>query len=154
MTLSHPVCLQLTVYNYRGGPCYRCLYPVPTPPEAVTNCSDGGVLGVGKSFPPISQPWLLWKCDRTFHFSESTRDHGLFSSFGSTQDRFGTRMYPFSSSLHLHHICASVVLCFANEQNFLLIHSDKKREHCHTRVERILCGCVVKTWKQGYIAVP
>uniref|UniRef100_A0A1A8H2Y5 Adenylyltransferase and sulfurtransferase MOCS3 n=1 Tax=Nothobranchius korthausae TaxID=1143690 RepID=A0A1A8H2Y5_9TELE len=38
---------QLTVYNYQGGPCYRCLYPVPPPPETVTNCSDGGVLGVG-----------------------------------------------------------------------------------------------------------
>ncbi|KAI9537556.1 Molybdenum cofactor synthesis protein 3 [Dissostichus eleginoides] len=37
---------QLTVYNYRGGPCYRCLYPVPPPSETVTNCSDGGVLGV------------------------------------------------------------------------------------------------------------
>ncbi|XP_077587542.1 adenylyltransferase and sulfurtransferase MOCS3 [Stigmatopora nigra] len=37
---------QLTVYNYNGGPCYRCLYPVPPPPEMVTNCSDGGVLGV------------------------------------------------------------------------------------------------------------
>uniref|UniRef100_A0A8C6VXT7 Adenylyltransferase and sulfurtransferase MOCS3 n=1 Tax=Nothobranchius furzeri TaxID=105023 RepID=A0A8C6VXT7_NOTFU len=37
---------QLTVYNYQGGPCYRCLYPVPPPPETVTNCSDGGVLGV------------------------------------------------------------------------------------------------------------
>ncbi|XP_052009783.1 adenylyltransferase and sulfurtransferase MOCS3 [Xyrauchen texanus] len=37
---------QLTVYNYRGGPCYRCLYPKPPSPETVTNCSDGGVLGV------------------------------------------------------------------------------------------------------------
>ncbi|XP_060790275.1 adenylyltransferase and sulfurtransferase MOCS3 isoform X2 [Neoarius graeffei] len=37
---------QLTVYNYKGGPCYRCLYPVPPSPETVTNCSDGGVLGV------------------------------------------------------------------------------------------------------------
>uniref|UniRef100_A0A8C9RJ78 Adenylyltransferase and sulfurtransferase MOCS3 n=1 Tax=Scleropages formosus TaxID=113540 RepID=A0A8C9RJ78_SCLFO len=37
---------QLTVYNYHGGPCYRCLYPVPPPTETVTNCSDGGVLGV------------------------------------------------------------------------------------------------------------
>ncbi|XP_015251835.1 PREDICTED: adenylyltransferase and sulfurtransferase MOCS3 [Cyprinodon variegatus] len=37
---------QLTVYNYQGGPCYRCLYPRPPPPETVTNCSDGGVLGV------------------------------------------------------------------------------------------------------------
>ncbi|KAI8141585.1 adenylyltransferase [Fennellomyces sp. T-0311] len=37
---------QLTVYNHNGGPCYRCLHPVPPPPETVTNCSDGGVLGV------------------------------------------------------------------------------------------------------------
>ncbi|KAJ3413200.1 Molybdenum cofactor synthesis protein 3 [Chytridiales sp. JEL 0842] len=37
---------QLTVYNYRGGPCYRCLFPTPPPPETVTNCSEGGVLGV------------------------------------------------------------------------------------------------------------
>ncbi|XP_075238477.1 adenylyltransferase and sulfurtransferase MOCS3-like [Lycorma delicatula] len=37
---------QLTVYNYKGGPCYRCLYPQPPPPETVNNCSDAGVLGV------------------------------------------------------------------------------------------------------------
>ncbi|XP_065831242.1 adenylyltransferase and sulfurtransferase MOCS3-like [Oscarella lobularis] len=37
---------QLTTYNYEGGPCYRCLFPKPPPPETVTNCSDGGVLGV------------------------------------------------------------------------------------------------------------
>lgn len=36
---------QLTVYNFEGGPCYRCLYPVPTPPQMVTNCGDAGVLG-------------------------------------------------------------------------------------------------------------
>ncbi|XP_017075870.2 adenylyltransferase and sulfurtransferase MOCS3 [Drosophila eugracilis] len=36
---------QLTVYSYGNGPCYRCIYPVPPPPEAVTNCGDGGVLG-------------------------------------------------------------------------------------------------------------
>ncbi|NXJ63127.1 MOCS3 sulfurtransferase, partial [Rostratula benghalensis] len=37
---------QLVVYNYQGGPCYRCLFPKPPPPETVTNCADGGVLGV------------------------------------------------------------------------------------------------------------
>lgn len=36
---------QLTVYNYKGGPCYRCIFPSPPPPEAVTNCGDGGVIG-------------------------------------------------------------------------------------------------------------
>jgi adenylyltransferase/sulfurtransferase len=37
---------QLTVYNYKGGPCYRCIFPSPPPPQTVTNCSEGGVLGV------------------------------------------------------------------------------------------------------------
>ncbi|XP_074867418.1 adenylyltransferase and sulfurtransferase MOCS3 [Carettochelys insculpta] len=37
---------QLVVYNYQGGPCYRCLFPKPPPPETVTSCADGGVLGV------------------------------------------------------------------------------------------------------------
>ncbi|XP_019403679.1 PREDICTED: adenylyltransferase and sulfurtransferase MOCS3 [Crocodylus porosus] len=37
---------QLVVYNHNGGPCYRCLFPTPPPPETVTNCADGGVLGV------------------------------------------------------------------------------------------------------------
>ncbi|KAM4772508.1 adenylyltransferase and sulfurtransferase MOCS3 [Rhinophrynus dorsalis] len=37
---------QLTVYNYQDGPCYRCLFPTPPPSETVTNCADGGVLGI------------------------------------------------------------------------------------------------------------
>lgn len=36
---------QLTVYNYNSGPCYRCIFPTPPPPETVTNCGDGGVIG-------------------------------------------------------------------------------------------------------------
>ncbi|KAG7201651.1 hypothetical protein KM043_004381 [Ampulex compressa] len=34
----------LSVFNYKG-PCYRCIFPKPPPPETVTNCGDGGVLG-------------------------------------------------------------------------------------------------------------
>jgi molybdopterin/thiamine biosynthesis adenylyltransferase/rhodanese-related sulfurtransferase len=29
-----------------GGPCYRCLFPEPPPPELAPSCAEGGVLGV------------------------------------------------------------------------------------------------------------
>jgi molybdopterin/thiamine biosynthesis adenylyltransferase/rhodanese-related sulfurtransferase len=37
---------QVTVFDPRTGPCYRCLYPTPPPPELAPSCAEGGVLGV------------------------------------------------------------------------------------------------------------
>jgi sulfur-carrier protein adenylyltransferase/sulfurtransferase len=37
---------QLSVFDARRGPCYRCLFPEPPPPGMVPSCADGGVLGV------------------------------------------------------------------------------------------------------------
>jgi len=37
---------QLTVFIPFEGPCYRCLYPTPPPPELAPGCSVAGVLGV------------------------------------------------------------------------------------------------------------
>jgi molybdopterin/thiamine biosynthesis adenylyltransferase/rhodanese-related sulfurtransferase len=37
---------QLTVFQPFEGPCYRCLYPTPPPPELAPGCSVAGVLGV------------------------------------------------------------------------------------------------------------
>jgi molybdopterin/thiamine biosynthesis adenylyltransferase/rhodanese-related sulfurtransferase len=37
---------QVTVFNPGAGPCYRCLFPVPPPPELAPSCAEGGVLGV------------------------------------------------------------------------------------------------------------
>lgn len=44
---------QLVVLNYpakppgdaTGGPCYRCVFPVPPPADSVVSCADGGILG-------------------------------------------------------------------------------------------------------------
>jgi len=37
---------QVSVFDSRTGPCYRCLYPEPPPPGMVPSCAEGGVLGV------------------------------------------------------------------------------------------------------------
>jgi len=37
---------QVSVFNAKGGPCYRCIFPEPPPPGLVPSCAEGGVLGV------------------------------------------------------------------------------------------------------------
>ena len=37
---------QVTVLHPHVGPCYRCLFPTPPPPEMAPSCAEGGVLGV------------------------------------------------------------------------------------------------------------
>jgi len=37
---------QVSVFDAEKGPCYRCLFPTPPPPDMVPSCAEGGVLGV------------------------------------------------------------------------------------------------------------
>jgi adenylyltransferase/sulfurtransferase len=38
---------QATVFHPAlGGPCYRCLFPAPPPPDAVPTCAEAGVIGI------------------------------------------------------------------------------------------------------------
>jgi sulfur-carrier protein adenylyltransferase/sulfurtransferase len=37
---------QASVFDAKKGPCYRCLFPEPPPPDSVQDCAVAGVLGV------------------------------------------------------------------------------------------------------------
>ena len=37
---------QVSIFDAKHGPCYRCLYPEPPPPGLVPSCAEGGVLGI------------------------------------------------------------------------------------------------------------
>jgi sulfur-carrier protein adenylyltransferase/sulfurtransferase len=37
---------QASVFDAQHGPCYRCLFPEPPPPDLVPSCAEAGVLGV------------------------------------------------------------------------------------------------------------
>jgi molybdopterin/thiamine biosynthesis adenylyltransferase/rhodanese-related sulfurtransferase len=37
---------QISVFDARSGPCYRCLFPNPPPPGLTPTCANGGVFGM------------------------------------------------------------------------------------------------------------
>ncbi len=37
---------QVSVFHFKNGPSYRCLFPTPPSPESTPSCSQAGVLGV------------------------------------------------------------------------------------------------------------
>ncbi len=37
---------QVSIFDAKDGPCYRCIFPEPPPPGLVPSCAEGGVLGV------------------------------------------------------------------------------------------------------------
>lgn len=53
----------VVLYNYKNGPCYRCLFPRPSPEKTVTSCTEGGILGActGECATDATFPF---RCDR------------------------------------------------------------------------------------------
>ena len=45
MVLNYPTEAQAEKLGAKMGPCYRCVFPVPPPPETVQSCEEVGVLG-------------------------------------------------------------------------------------------------------------
>jgi len=84
---------QVTVFAPTlGGPCYRCLYPEPPPPDLAPDCNQAGVLGVlpglvglleateaikiilGKGKPLVGRMLALDALDMTFREYKLRRD--------------------------------------------------------------------------------
>ncbi|MDX6600487.1 MAG: sulfur-carrier protein adenylyltransferase/sulfurtransferase [Gaiellales bacterium] len=83
---------QLTVFKPYDGPCYRCLFPQPPPPELAPSCAEGGVLGVLPGImgslqasealkllldigePPVGRLILFDALDTSFHEVRLRRD--------------------------------------------------------------------------------
>lgn len=53
---------QVTVFDSRTGPCYRCLYPEPPQAGIAANCITGGILGVVPGMIGIIQATEAIRC--------------------------------------------------------------------------------------------
>lgn len=53
---------QASVFWPGRGPCYRCLFPEPPPPEFAPNCAEAGVLGVLPGIIGLIQATEAIKC--------------------------------------------------------------------------------------------
>lgn len=86
----------VTVYNYKGGPCLRCVSPTPSPdlPPEAANCSESGVLGVVPGILGCLQALEALKVLSGLGNVLSQRQC-YFDSFDSTFREFKVRV-PFS----------------------------------------------------------
>ena len=76
---------QLTVFIPFEGPCYRCLYPTPPPPELAPGCSVAGVLGV---VPGIDGPAPGDRGDQGAARTSATRSSGRLLIYDALDGTF------------------------------------------------------------------
>ncbi|ANB12317.1 Uba4p [Sugiyamaella lignohabitans] len=80
---------QLLVLNYLSGPCYRCLFPIPPPPDSVLSCGDGGILGPVVGIMGVLQSIEAIKViTGAYEFSKYTPSMTLFSAYSAPQWRY------------------------------------------------------------------
>lgn len=71
---------QICVLNYKHGPCYRCLFPIPPPPDSVLSCGDGGIIGPIVGIMGVSQSIEAIKL-LTNQYEDFTPYLGIYSAY-------------------------------------------------------------------------
>ncbi|OMH80083.1 Adenylyltransferase and sulfurtransferase MOCS3 [Zancudomyces culisetae] len=79
---------QVVKYNYKGGPCYRCMFPKPPPFDKKASCSEAGVLGVVPGLIGCIQALEVIKIVLSADSPQPTSSYMLsFSTYGNPQFR-------------------------------------------------------------------
>lgn len=94
---------QLTVYNYDDGPCYRCIFPKPPPPEAVNNCGDSGVLGTGEYRLQFIKQIACSKIS-SFVYSHSLRFKSIIFHL-NYKSKFKSIIFGYRNSINIKSHC-------------------------------------------------
>jgi adenylyltransferase/sulfurtransferase len=79
---------QLSVLNFKSGPCYRCLFPVAPPPDSVLACGDGGILGPVVGVMGLMQAIEAIKILTGAYDEAFTPSLTMFSAYSAPQWRY------------------------------------------------------------------
>lgn len=110
------------------GPCYRCVFPRPPPPESVVGCGEGGILGpvVGvmgvlqaleainilsgrrQAVPDSSPAMLLLSCPPEGPVFRTVRLRGRRPDCFACSASGPLSLESFQSSMDYHHFCGTL----------------------------------------------
>lgn len=79
---------QLSILNFKNGPCYRCLFPLPPPPDSVLSCGDGGIIGPVVGIMGVMQSIEALKVLAGAYDDEFLPSLTIFSAFSYPQWRY------------------------------------------------------------------
>lgn len=88
---------QLSVLNFLGGPCYRCLFPIPPPPNSVVACGDGGILGPVVGMMGVYQALEAIKVLAGMYYLENTSDDKASESNTKGSQKYQPTLTIFSA---------------------------------------------------------
>jgi adenylyltransferase/sulfurtransferase len=111
---------QASIFYPPKGPCYRCLYPQPPPPDKIESCEEAGVIGVlpgimgtvqalqaisvllGKGSPLIGRLLVLTGLDSSFEELRVKKDPQC-PACGPKPEIEARRLRQVSRAQELHH---------------------------------------------------
>ena len=141
---------QVSVFNYKNGPSYRCLFPTPPKKDAVPNCSEIGVLGVLPGIIGSMQANEVLKiilsigdvlsgkllCYNALTSQTSTlkvkKNEAIFQSVLKYKDNFHKKENNFNCEFEIIPISIETIL---NEENIQFI--DVREPHEQPKIENL-----------------
>ncbi|GAA4295526.1 HesA/MoeB/ThiF family protein [Nibribacter koreensis] len=142
---------QVSVFNFEGGPTYRCLYPTPPSAQEIPDCNAAGVLGVVPGLLGMHQALEAVKV-LTGIGTACAGSLLLFDFLHQTQHKIKLKANPQNQKIDSLQASYALATCtavpemsthdlfdwIAQGQKFLLLDVREEPEYQHARLQKAL----------------